>query len=47
MPTSSYWYVITLPDGRTFTGWVLVKNNTLKFRNITKSCLKKTAFLFD
>lgn len=27
VPTSSYWYVITLPDGRTFTGWVLVKNN--------------------
>lgn len=24
--TSSYWYVITLPDGRSFTGWVLVKN---------------------
>jgi gliding motility-associated-like protein len=27
IPTSSYWYVITLPDGRTFTGWLLVKNN--------------------
>lgn len=27
IPTSSYWYVITLPDGRTFTGWILVKNN--------------------
>jgi gliding motility-associated-like protein len=27
VPTSSYWYVITLPDGRTFTGWILVKNN--------------------
>ncbi len=26
IPTSSYWYVITLPDGRTFTGWILVKN---------------------
>lgn len=24
--TNSYWYVITLPDGRTFTGWLLVKN---------------------
>ena len=24
--TDSYWYVITLPDGRTYTGWVLVKN---------------------
>ncbi|MFY7814752.1 MAG: hypothetical protein ACOVRK_06100 [Chryseobacterium taeanense] len=28
IPTSSYWYVITLPDGRTFTGWILVKNNS-------------------
>lgn len=27
IPTSSYWYVITLPDGRSFTGWILVKNN--------------------
>ncbi|RMZ58503.1 hypothetical protein D1632_12900 [Chryseobacterium nematophagum] len=27
IPTSSYWYIITLPDGRTFTGWILVKNN--------------------
>lgn len=27
IPTSSYWYVVTLPDGRTFTGWILVKNN--------------------
>jgi gliding motility-associated-like protein len=27
IPTSSYWYVITLPDSRTFTGWILVKNN--------------------
>lgn len=26
IPSSSYWYVITLPDGRSFTGWVLVKN---------------------
>lgn len=25
--TSTYWYVITLPDGRTFTGWVVVKSN--------------------
>ncbi|KIA89079.1 hypothetical protein OA86_08405 [Kaistella jeonii] len=24
--TGSYWYQITLPDGRTYTGWVLVKN---------------------
>lgn len=27
IPTSSYWYVITLPDGRSFNGWILVKNN--------------------
>ena len=27
IPTSSYWYVITVPDGRVFTGWILVKNN--------------------
>lgn len=27
IPTASYWYVITLPDGRSFTGWLLVKNN--------------------
>lgn len=24
--TGSYWYLITLPDGRTFNGWVLLKN---------------------
>lgn len=24
--TGTYWYVITLPDGRTYTGWVLLKN---------------------
>ncbi|QBO57165.1 T9SS type B sorting domain-containing protein [Chryseobacterium salivictor] len=24
--TDSYWYVLTLADGRVFTGWVLVKN---------------------
>ncbi|SFI11481.1 T9SS type B sorting domain-containing protein [Halpernia frigidisoli] len=24
--TDSYWYIITLPDGRIFTGWVLLKN---------------------
>jgi len=27
LPTASYWYVITIPDGRTFTGWVVVKNH--------------------
>jgi len=27
IPTASYWYVITVPDGRSFTGWILVKNN--------------------
>lgn len=26
IPSSSYWYVITLPDGRIFSGWILVKN---------------------
>ncbi len=26
VPTDSYWYVLTLADGRVFTGWVLVKN---------------------
>lgn len=26
LPTSTYWYVITVPDGRVFTGWILVKN---------------------
>lgn len=24
--TDAYWYVITLPDGRVYTGWVLLKN---------------------
>ena len=26
VPTDSYWYVITLPDGRVVSGWVLLKN---------------------
>lgn len=26
VPTDSYWYVLTLADGRIFTGWVVVKN---------------------
>ncbi|REC63728.1 hypothetical protein DRF65_03190 [Chryseobacterium pennae] len=26
VPTASYWYVITLPNGKVFTGWLLVKN---------------------
>ncbi len=26
VPTDSYWYVLTLADGRVFTGWVLLKN---------------------
>lgn len=26
VPTDSYWYVLTLADGRIFTGWVLLKN---------------------
>ncbi|WP_417431232.1 T9SS type B sorting domain-containing protein [Halpernia sp.] len=24
--TNSYWYILTLPDGRVFTGWVVLKN---------------------
>jgi gliding motility-associated-like protein len=27
IPTSSYWYVIVVPDGKVFNGWILVKNN--------------------
>lgn len=27
IPTASYWYVITLPNGKTYSGWLLVKNN--------------------
>lgn len=26
IPTDSYWYVITLPDGRIINGWIMVKN---------------------
>ena len=26
IPTTSYWYMITLPDGRQFTGWIVLKN---------------------
>ena len=26
VPTASYWYMLTLADGRIFNGWVLVKN---------------------
>ena len=26
LPTSTYWYVLKLPDGRIFTGWILLKN---------------------
>ena len=26
LSTDSYWYVIKLPDGRVFTGWILLKN---------------------
>ena len=26
VPTTSYWYIITLTDGRKFTGWITVKN---------------------
>ncbi|MDO5616190.1 MAG: T9SS type B sorting domain-containing protein, partial [Cruoricaptor ignavus] len=26
LPTDTYWYVLILPDGRTITGWILLKN---------------------
>lgn len=26
IPTTSYWYIITLPDGRQFNGWIVLKN---------------------
>lgn len=26
VPTDSYWYILTLPDGRLFNGWILLKN---------------------
>ncbi|SHJ99962.1 T9SS type B sorting domain-containing protein [Epilithonimonas mollis] len=26
IPTTSYWYIITLPDGQQFTGWIVLKN---------------------
>lgn len=26
LPTSTYWYVLTIPDGRQVTGWILLKN---------------------
>ncbi|MBO9692945.1 T9SS type B sorting domain-containing protein [Chryseobacterium sp.] len=26
VPTANYWYVVTLPTGKIFTGWLLVKN---------------------
>ncbi len=26
LSTSSYWYVLSLPDGRKFTGWIVLKN---------------------
>lgn len=26
IPTDSYWYVLTLPDGRAFDGWIVLKN---------------------
>lgn len=26
IPTDSYWYILTLPDGRLFSGWILLKN---------------------
>lgn len=26
LPTSTYWYILNLPDGRSFTGYIVVKN---------------------
>ncbi|TWP23700.1 T9SS type B sorting domain-containing protein [Apibacter muscae] len=26
LPTASYWYIITIADGRKFTGWILLRN---------------------
>lgn len=26
LPTNTYWYVLTLPDGRQISGWILLKN---------------------
>ncbi|MDR2121736.1 MAG: T9SS type B sorting domain-containing protein, partial [Flavobacteriaceae bacterium] len=26
VPTTSYWYVITTPEGKKLTGWVVVRN---------------------
>jgi gliding motility-associated-like protein len=26
LPTSSYWYVISIADGREFTGWIMLRN---------------------
>ncbi|SEH49098.1 T9SS type B sorting domain-containing protein [Chryseobacterium culicis] len=26
IPTANYWYIITLPNGKTYTGWLVVKN---------------------
>ena len=26
LPTTSYWYIIQLPDGRNYSGWILLKN---------------------
>ncbi|MGM5629777.1 T9SS type B sorting domain-containing protein [Apibacter raozihei] len=33
LPTNSYWYLINIPDGRKFTGWILLKNyNSLQMK---------------
>lgn len=26
IPSASYWYILTLPDGRVYNGWILLKN---------------------
>ncbi|PQL90391.1 T9SS type B sorting domain-containing protein [Apibacter adventoris] len=32
LPTTSYWYIITIADGRKFTGWILLRNYDESYR---------------
>jgi gliding motility-associated-like protein len=32
LPTTSYWYIITIADGRQFTGWILLRNYDEDYR---------------
>ncbi len=32
LPTTSYWYIITIADGRQFTGWIMLRNYDEHFR---------------